>query len=106
MKKLLRRDEAAAHLALDPRTVYDRVRDGDLPALRVGRLLRFGPVALDAWLKQSNTKPIEPEPEPITAPAVDATAWTDLPINARLLRRRYHGRSEESGVDGTSTART
>ena len=40
----------AAYLGVSERTVYNKVRAGDLPAVKVGRLWRVRPSQLDAWL--------------------------------------------------------
>src|SRR5436309_2543064 len=83
-KRLLSTADAARRLGLDPRTIYERVRHGELPAIRVGRVWRFEPAALDEWVARCTRGP-EPEPEPIMAPAVVPTEWTDLPIPDRIL---------------------
>ena len=40
----------AAYLGVTERTVYNKVRAGDLPAVRIGRLWRVRPADLEAWL--------------------------------------------------------
>lgn len=40
----------AEYLGVTERTVYNKVRAGDLPAVKVGRLWRVRPVELEAWL--------------------------------------------------------
>lgn len=45
----MNREAAAAFLGLDARTVYARYRAGDIPAIRVGRVLRFDRAQLTAW---------------------------------------------------------
>jgi excisionase family DNA binding protein len=52
LSEMLSRSEAANYLGLDARTVYDRFRVGDIPAVRVGRVLRFERAHLDAWKKR------------------------------------------------------
>jgi excisionase family DNA binding protein len=47
---LLRPDEAAALLAVKTSWVYDAVRTGNLPCIRVGRHIRFTRVMLEEWL--------------------------------------------------------
>jgi excisionase family DNA binding protein len=48
---LLRPDEAAALLAVKTSWVYDAVRTGQLPCLRVGRHIRFTRAMLEEWLE-------------------------------------------------------
>jgi excisionase family DNA binding protein len=82
-KKLLSRDQAARRLGLAPRTIYDRVREGDLPAVRVGRVLRFDPNTLDAWLERMTTSRAPPKSFPPLD--IDLHALTSEPLDRRLL---------------------
>jgi excisionase family DNA binding protein len=47
---LLRPEQAAELLAVKPSWVYDAVRTGRLPCLRVGRHIRFTQTMLENWL--------------------------------------------------------
>jgi excisionase family DNA binding protein len=47
---LLRPEQAADLLAVKPSWVYDAVRTGRLPCLRVGRHIRFTQTMLENWL--------------------------------------------------------
>jgi excisionase family DNA binding protein len=47
---LLRPEQAAALLAVKPSWIYDAVRAGRLPCLRVGRHIRFTKAMLENWL--------------------------------------------------------
>lgn len=49
---LLRPDQAAALLAVKPSWIYEAVRTGRLPCLRIGRHIRFTQVMLEDWLTQ------------------------------------------------------
>jgi len=48
---LLRPDQAAELLAVKTSWVYEAVRTGKLPCLRVGRHIRFTRVMLEEWLE-------------------------------------------------------
>ena len=48
----------AEKLAVKPLTIYRLVSDGKLPAVKIGRSIRFDPVAIDAFL---NTVKVGPE---------------------------------------------
>jgi excisionase family DNA binding protein len=48
---LLRPDQAATLLAVRTSWVYDAVRNGNLPCIRVGRHIRFTRVMLEDWLE-------------------------------------------------------
>ena len=44
-------EEAAQYLRMNPQTVYRRAEAGELPAIRIGRSLRFKRDLLDEWLR-------------------------------------------------------
>jgi excisionase family DNA binding protein len=48
---LLRPDQAAQLLAVRPSWIYEAVREGRLPCLRVGRHIRFTQTMLETWLE-------------------------------------------------------
>ncbi len=47
---LLRPEQAAALLAVKPSWIYEAVRTGRLPCLRIGRHIRFTQAMLESWL--------------------------------------------------------
>lgn len=47
---LLRPDQAASLLAVKTSWVYDAVRTGTLPCIRVGRHIRFTRAMLEEWI--------------------------------------------------------
>lgn len=55
--RLLTLREVAHYLRVHPGTVYRLVRAGCLPAIRVGRDLRFDIRAVDEWLANGGTAP-------------------------------------------------
>ncbi|MGB4441736.1 MAG: helix-turn-helix domain-containing protein [Coriobacteriia bacterium] len=50
MDELLTIEAVARYLGVSTRTVYNHVRAGDLPAVKVGRLWRVRAADLEAWL--------------------------------------------------------
>ena len=44
--------EVARYLRVNPQTVYRKAKAGELPALRIGRAIRFRKEELDASLKR------------------------------------------------------
>ena len=60
--KLLTTRELEELLQLDRVTIYRMVKDGELPALRVGGQWRFSSEAIDAWLKTQRGD-FSPKPE-------------------------------------------
>jgi excisionase family DNA binding protein len=49
-RPLLSISAVADRTRLSEHTIRRRIREGDLPAVRLGRLIRIDPDALDAWL--------------------------------------------------------
>jgi excisionase family DNA binding protein len=49
---LLRPEEAARLLAVKTNWIYEAVRDGRLPCLRLGRHIRFTRAMLEQWLQK------------------------------------------------------
>ena len=43
--------EVAEYLRVNPQTVYRKAKSGELPAVRIGRAIRFRRAELDAWIK-------------------------------------------------------
>jgi excisionase family DNA binding protein len=48
---LLRPDQAATLLAVKTSWIYDAVRTGRLPCIRIGRHIRFTQAMLEEWLQ-------------------------------------------------------
>lgn len=73
MDELLDIAAVAAYLGVSERTVYDRVRAGDLPAVKIGRLWRVRAADLEAWLgSRANGPAAVPAPGPYPYPDVAA----------------------------------
>jgi|APLak6261683748_1056154.scaffolds.fasta_scaffold35095_1 excisionase family DNA binding protein len=53
---ILTPEEAAAYLKLNPRTVQEYLRDGLIPARKIGRFWRVSRQCLDDWLGTSETE--------------------------------------------------
>jgi excisionase family DNA binding protein len=49
-------EEVGAYLGFHPQTVYAKSRLGQIPALKIGRALRFKPADIRKWAEQ-NSKP-------------------------------------------------
>jgi excisionase family DNA binding protein len=49
---LLRPDQAAELLSVKTSWIYDAVRTGNLPCIRIGRHIRFTRAMLEEWLDQ------------------------------------------------------
>lgn len=79
--KLLTTRELEEMLQLDRVTIYRMVKDGELPALRVGGQWRFSTEAIDAWLKaQHDEPPTKPERRGASAELDDLPLVDLVPI--------------------------
>lgn len=45
--------EVAEYLRVNPQTVYRKAKAGELPAVRIGRAIRFRRSELEEWLRSS-----------------------------------------------------
>ncbi len=55
MEDLLTTKQIAKYLRLNPVTVRRKVAKGEIPAVKIGRQIRFDKAQIDAWLVQNNT---------------------------------------------------
>jgi excisionase family DNA binding protein len=55
MSELMTVDELAEYLGVTRDTVYRKVKTGEIPSIRIGRLLRFPKKVIEDWLWQKTT---------------------------------------------------
>ena len=99
MEELWDISQVASYLGVSERTVYNRVRSGDLPAMKVGRLWRVRRVDLEAWLSGrgtgARTSSILPGPYPLASSGAPLGAREVGPIPTRgELERLLEGAEE------------
>jgi excisionase family DNA binding protein len=51
-QSFLTTEEVLVYLNITPRTIYRLIRNGELPAVRIGRQWRFRRTDLDAWIER------------------------------------------------------
>ncbi len=51
LNDMLTVSEVARYLRVNPQTVYRKAKAGELPAVRIGRAIRFRRTELEEWLK-------------------------------------------------------
>lgn len=56
MKILLTVEELAKYLKVKPDTIYKKVKKGELPAIKLGKLLRFPKELIDEWIVEQATR--------------------------------------------------
>ena len=59
MNDVMTVSEVAEYLRVNPQTVYRKAKAGELPAVRIGRAIRFRRLELESWLKQGATKDLQ-----------------------------------------------
>jgi excisionase family DNA binding protein len=47
-------DEAADELKISPRTLWERTNAGHIPYIRIGRLFRYSPAAIQKWIESES----------------------------------------------------
>jgi excisionase family DNA binding protein len=62
MSDLMTVDELAEYLGITRDTVYRKVKAGEIPSIRIGRLLRFPKKTIENWLGQKITYAGEMKP--------------------------------------------
>ena len=55
-KRLLTISEVAEFLQMNSMTVYSWVKDGKIPAFKIGKVWRFRKTEIDEWLKKQKYK--------------------------------------------------
>jgi excisionase family DNA binding protein len=90
MEELLDIAQVAAYLGVSERTVYSRVRSGEIPATRVGRLWRVRASDLQAWLDSNSAarREIETVAEPVDAAPTRGELERHLALLDDPLERR------------------
>ncbi len=61
-KEWLSVTEVQKVLGIGRTKAYRMVTSGEIPAVRIGRLVRVNRAELDAWAKGSRYRPVEPSP--------------------------------------------
>ena len=52
LEKLLSAEEVAAYLGENERWVYQQAKANKIPAIRIGKFVKFSPSALQKWIEQ------------------------------------------------------
>lgn len=52
-------DGVAAYLGFSSSTIYNKVRESDIPHVRIGNALRFPKAEIDKWLSRNTVRPQE-----------------------------------------------
>jgi excisionase family DNA binding protein len=55
LQAFLTTEEVLSYLKTTPRTIYRLIRDGELPAVRIGRQWRFKKTDLEEWVERQGT---------------------------------------------------
>ena len=71
MNDVMTVSEVAEYLRVNPQTVYRKAKAGELPAVRIGRAIRFRRTELEGWMrtgaKQEATKDLQAVSAPLNS---------------------------------------
>lgn len=84
MNILMTVEELAKYLKIKPDTIYKKVRKGELPAIKLGKLVRFPKELIDEWIIEQATKTMK---------------------DVRSARQKVEARVEEAVSEVKKTAR-
>ena len=56
IQEIMNVEQLAQYLQIDEQTVYRKARKGEIPSVRIGKLLRFKKEIIDQWLKLASLK--------------------------------------------------
>ena len=65
-------EQLAEFLNVKRRRIYELVREGRMPSIRIGRTLRFDPGQIQAWLGQRSSAKAAPERGPTQGPRLQS----------------------------------
>ena len=99
MAELLTTKEIARYLRLRPETVLRKVRDGEIPAIKVGGRFRFDKKQIDDWLSRSSTSKKR-------ILVVDDDATIRSLFKDTLELSTYHVMTAENGITALKLAET
>ena len=54
MYEVMTAEQVASYLQMDEQTIYRKVKRGEIPAVRIGKTLRFKKDLIDGWLRLSS----------------------------------------------------
>jgi excisionase family DNA binding protein len=66
LKRLLNAEEVAEALGVRPGWVYQEVRAGRIPHIRLGRYCRFNADSIEAWAAERERGPVPQSPTTVT----------------------------------------
>lgn len=56
IQEVMTAGQLARYLQLDEQTIYRKARSGQIPAVHIGKVLRFKKEVIDGWLRISSLK--------------------------------------------------
>lgn len=56
LQEVMTAEQLAKYLQLDAQTVYRKARTGQIPAVHIGKILRFKKDVIDGWLRISSLR--------------------------------------------------
>ena len=81
-------DGVAEYLGLAASTIYDKVRDLEIPHTRLGNLIRFRKVDIDRWLGENTVRP-QPSLQRALAEAAERFFFENWLLSVDLNPKEY-----------------
>jgi excisionase family DNA binding protein len=83
MSTLITIEQAAERIQVTPRMIADRVRAGEIPVVRIGRVVRIDPLDFDGWVQKCKSNKTEKH----TASESSRTPRTGTSSGGRMASR-------------------
>lgn len=93
IQEVMTAEQLAKYLQLDEQTVYRKARAGQIPAVHIGKTLRFKKDVIDGWLRVSSLKWTAKKRQNLRSWAegfAEAKGFNEEDIEKAIYKRRYH----------------
>jgi len=93
IQEVMTAEQLAKYLQLDEQTVYRKARAGQIPAVHIGKTLRFKKDVIDGWLRISSLKWTAKKRQNLRSWAegfAEAKGFSEEDIEKAIYKRRYH----------------
>jgi len=93
IQEVMTAEQLAKYLQLDEQTVYRKARAGQIPAVHIGKTLRFKKEVIDGWLRISSLRWTAKKRQNLRSWAEDfakENGISEEALEKAISKRRYH----------------
>jgi excisionase family DNA binding protein len=93
IQEVMTTEQLAKYLQLDEQTIYRKARAGQIPAVHIGKTLRFKKDVIDGWLRTSSLRWTAKKRQNLRAWAEEFAkekGIKELDLEKAISKRRYH----------------